>query len=158
MKKKSAHDGKAIPYLFAHYDLHPLHALKLSNVRYFLARTYNSLVNSLNSFKEQPHLPQYILVILDTDIIKNAQVFNYGVTCTFEDPIKWLLINFNRVIKTRKDEMMGKQPGSVSSSLEPRMIWVMSVHRPDGSTNREIYSLCRKFNTILEDVIAGDKR
>lgn len=37
-------------------------------------------------------------------------------------------------------------------------MWVTMLKRPDFSMNRCIFSLARKFNSILEDVIVGDKR
>ena len=32
------------------------------------------------------------------------------------------------------------------------------IRRPDTSMNKEIYAITQKFNTILEDIISGDKR
>ena len=76
---------------------------------------------------------------------------------TIEDTIKWLLTNFNIAIKKRKVDLKGKRLGSVSTASEPRFIWVSMVQRPKRSSVKRIFSLSRKFNRILEDVIANDK-
>ena len=120
-----------------------------------LARIYNSLIKAINSDKNH-HLARYILIFLDADLIMNANIFDYGVSRTLEDTLKWLLINVNRVIDLGKDDLIGKRPGSVSSSLEPRLIWVSMIPRPE-SANHHVFTLTRKFNTILEEVITGDR-
>ena len=157
LHRKAIQDRQPHPYLFANYNIKELHAPNPSNIRAFLARVFNALVRGLNH-KLEPLLPRYILIMLDIDLIQHAEVFDYGVSRTFEDTLKWLLININAVVETRKEDLMGKRPGAVSSSMEPRLIWVAAVHHPESSAHRQVHSLIRKFNTILEEVIAGDKR
>ena len=158
MKLLAIHKGKPRPYLFKHYNVNELHVPANSNVRSFLARVINLLVCKLNDEAGSYHLPKYVLFIIDLDLIANADLYDYGISRTLEDTLKWLLININEAINTRKDDLMKKRAGAVSSSSEQCIIWVTMLKHPDYSMGKRIFSLCRKFNGILEDVIAGDTR
>ena len=72
--------------------------------------------------------------------------------------MKWFLININRNIELRKNDLIKKHPGAVSTSAEPRLIWVTMLKRPATSHAKQIFALTSKFNKILEEVVAGDKR
>ena len=95
--------------------------------------------------------------MLDKDLVQYVQVFDYGVSCTFGDTLKWLLINIDRCVEIQKKSMRTKHKGAVSSTSEPRLIWVNMLQRPI-TTNKQIFALTKKFNTILEEVVSGDKR
>ena len=146
------------PYLHANYNISAYYAPKQGLIRSFLARIINALITGINDAVPQ-HLPRYILIMLDADLIREAKVFDFGVSRMIEDCIKWLLINVNMAIETRKADLMEKRPGAVSSTSEPRIISISMIKRPeDRAAHKQIYVLTRKFNNILEDVIAGDKR
>ena len=145
------------PYLIEHYNIEPLHAPFNPQVRSFLARVVNSFAAGLNDIKP-PHLPRYVLIFLDKDLIQNLGIFDFGVSRAIEDMLKWLLVNINNIIEVRKSDLAKKRPGALSTSSEPRLVWIQMIKRPEASLNKEIYSLSCKFNTILEDVISGDKR
>ena len=91
-------DDKSAPYIFQHYNVMDVIPPKLSNVRSFLARIINAMVNMLNRH-DVPYLPRYLMIFLDKDLITNARVYDFGVTQTFEDTLKWLLININQMIE-----------------------------------------------------------
>ena len=117
---------------------------------------HNALVDAINETKSF-HLARYVVIVLDADLIINAKVYDFGVSHTFEDLLKWLLININRTIELRKDDLLKKRPGAVSTTSEPRLVWTLMVKRPE-SANKHIFALTRKFNQIMENVVAGDKR
>ena len=94
---------------------------------------------------------------MDADLIINAKVYDFGVSRTFEDTLKWLLININRTIELRKDDLLRKRPGAVSTTSEPHLVWTLMARRPE-STHKHVFSLTHKFNQILESMVAGDKR
>ena len=120
-----------------------------------MARIFNALVNRMNT---DWYLPKYLIIVLDQDLITEAAVFDYGVTHTLEDIMKWLLINFNLVIETRKQDLMTRRPGALASLAEPRLIWVTMLMQPDYSMNKQVNSPARKFNDILKEVVAGYRR
>ena len=138
------------------YNLRLLYAEQWSNIRPFLARVFNQLIKVLNMPPFM--LPRYILIMLDKDLITSAELFNYGVLQTMEDTLKWLLKKINQVIETRKQDLMGKRPGVVSTTSEPRLVWVTMLRRPDKSLNKQVHALVRKFNKILEQVISVNQR
>ena len=143
-------------YLTDNYNVETLHADRWSNIRSFLARLFNHLVTALNT---PPYvLPRYILIIIDRDLITNAELYDYGVSRTLEDTLKWILINIDQTIETRKEDLVEKRPCAVSTTSEPRLVWINMIKHPDNSMNKQVYSLSRKFNEILERVIAGNKR
>ena len=98
------------------------------------------------------------MIFIDKDLITNAGVYDFSVTRTIEDTLKWLLININQTIEVRKHDIMSKRLGALSSSAEPRLIWITMLKRPDFFSAKHIFSLACKFNDILESIIAGDKR
>ena len=156
MRKTAVQKNRSLPYLYNNYNIEAQVSPCNSNVRLFLARIIKAFVAPLNNKWGTFHLTRYIMIFLDKDLITAANVFDYGVSRTFEDTIKWLLINLNAIIETRKDDLMGKRAGAVSTSSEPSLIWVHMLWRPEGS-DRWIYSLTQKFNIILHSVICGDK-
>ena len=158
MKTETKREGHKTLYLHLYYNVHMLLLPQLSNMRSYLARVYNELIKTLNDKSFEYHLPRYLIILLDRDLISKARVFDYGVTKTLEDIIKWLLININRAIELRKEDMYGKCPGSLTQSSELRLIWIMMLCRPEGSFDRKVNSLTTKFNSILEEVVAGDRR
>ena len=142
-------------YLCENYNVLCFYLSNIKNSKPYLARVYSVLVEALN---ESLRLPRYILVMLDRDLIANADLYDYGVSCTIKDTLKWILINTNHAIEKHKLDLIRKRKGAVSSASEPRLIWITMLKRPDYSMNKRIFSLARKFNNILEDVIAGNKR
>ena len=105
----------------------------------------------------EPLLPKYILIFIGKDLIQNAHVFDYGMAETFKDILKWLLINIDRTLEVRKEDLYYRRPGAVSQSSEPCLIWVQMLRRPDHSTNKAIYSLSRKFNNVLDEVVSRNR-
>ena len=119
------------------------------------ARIFNALITKLNG--EDQLLPKYILIFPDKDIVANTKIFNYGIVETFQDNNKWLLVNIDQKLETRKEDLHKTRPGSVSQSSEPRLIWVQMLRRPDYTTNKEIFSLTRKYNDALEEVVSRNR-
>ena len=111
----------------------------------------------MNDKFHQFHLPRYILIILDKDLLENITVLDFGISKTIEDIIKQFLINFNQAIEVRKDDITGKWLGVLLTLSEPRLIWVQMVKHPF-VPNSKVFALAKKFNTILEETIAGDCR
>ena len=156
MRAQAINDHKDLPYLLKNYNVVAQNPERWSNIRSFLAKVLNGLVKALN---QSPFiLPRYILVVLDKDLIANADLYDYGVSRMLEDTLKWLLININMVVESRKEDLIGKRAGAVSTTSEPHIIWIGMLKCPDYSMNKRVYSLARKFNQILQNVITGDRR
>ena len=126
MRQQATLTKKAPPFLFAHYNVDTMVTPPMSNVQSVLARIYNAFIKALN---ENHHLPRYVIILLDKDIIVYIDHFDFSISKTIEDVLKWLLININQAIETRKQDLLGKRPGAISSLSEPRLIWVQMVKR-----------------------------
>ena len=61
------------------------------------------------------------------------------------------------VIEQRKENLLKHRLGAVASYSELCLIWVTMIPKPE-CNKKHAYSLTRKFNSVLEDVISGDKR
>ena len=157
MKTHPVHQFRYNPYLLKHYNVEPFHSTVNPLTRSFLAWVVNAFAKGLND-QRPPHLPRYLLIMLDKDLLQNLGIYDYGLSKTIEVMLKWLLININMMIEVRKQDLMKKKPGALSTSSEPRLIWVQMVKCPETTANKQIFSLSKKFNSILEEVISGDKR
>ena len=156
MKTNANNGNRPNPYLFENYNIEAFCTPKQSNNRSVLSKILNALVKAIND-SPQGHLPKYIMMILDLDIIINAQVYDYRVTKTVEDLCKWLLINTNSAVETRKSDLLSKRQGAISSTSEPRIVWTLMSKRLE-CIDRKVFALTRKFNNILEGVVANDHR
>ena len=78
-----------------------------SNGPSMMGRIINALVEQLND-KKKPHLPRYIVILLDIDLIVEAKTFDFGARDTFEQTVQWLLNNIIRSIDTRKNDLRKK--------------------------------------------------
>ena len=94
-------DQKPVPYLFDNYEVQAKHPECWLNVRSFLARVVNVLVNALNKPNEF-QLPRYLLIVLDKDLLVEANFPEYRISRAIEDVLKWFLINLNLIIETAK--------------------------------------------------------
>ena len=95
---------------------------------------------------------------MDDELIRDANIFDYGASDAFSDMIKWLVININKSIDDQKKELLLKRPGAIFSSAEPRLVWTTMLRRPNNTTRKEVYTLTKKFNSTLEEVISKDKK
>ena len=166
MESQAKEDGKRPPYLFDNYNMEFLVPEFDENVPAkdpnetddeYLGDVYNALVAALND-EANIHLPRYLILILDADLIQAANIYDYGAVEAFEDNLKWLLINISEGIELRKKDLIYKRHGAVLTNTEPWLIWVTMLRRPGNTTWKEIFSLTRKFNLTLENVIARDPR
>ena len=144
------------PYLAERYSTVGVYLWQISG-DLLLTRIRNALVNELNDRSHYFHLPKCLIIILDRNVIENSKVFDYGASQIFADILKWLLININLVIEERKENLLKQWLGAMASYKEPCLIWVTMIPRPE-CDKKHVYSLTRKLNSVLEDVISGDKR
>ena len=154
IKLQAIENETAIPYLFQYYNLDVLYLKSTSEEHSYLAKVANALIHKLN---EKAHLPHYIVIILDKDLIVNAKVFDFGARDVFEQTIRWLLNNVAGSINVHKHDLRKKHPGAVSASSEPRFVWVKALPRPEVLLAKSTYSLICKFNAALEDVLVQNR-
>ena len=105
-------------YICDNYNVKCYSSNPLAKVNKAPARLVNSLINALHNYDGRPkktevpqkadqdpqfapHLPRFIIVVPDWDIIKNIEYYRYGITMIAEKVMKWVVTNMNRAIETR---------------------------------------------------------
>ena len=156
MKLQAEEKEKQIPYLFSFYNIKAFYPTEETPQDTFLSGIHNALVGALND-RINYHLPRYLLIVLDSELVEAADGYDYGAVEVFTEWIEWLLVNINESIEFRKQDLLRKRPGAIASTSEPWFIWVTMLKRPNSTTKKEVFALTRKFNTTLEQVIANDK-
>ena len=121
-----------------------------------MTRILNKIIGCLN---EKPHLPKYIILCPDLDLITLADHNGFGVADLFNVLITWLAKNIEQNLDLRQKDIRSKRIGALSASAEPRMIWIKTLIRPfiKGSSKAHIFAQCKKFNEILEQVVQNFK-
>ena len=127
MKTQAKLKKTELPYLYEMYNFKAFYINPLSDVTPTIVRIYNSLTEALNKYE---HLPKYILVVMDKDIVSDVQRlhFDCGLYNSFEDNINWLLKNIAKAILVRRDNLKLKRLGAVPKEL-PIVCWVKMLAR-----------------------------
>ena len=98
------------------------------------------------------------MIVVDYHIVESVNVYDFGASTIFTDVLKWLLININNALEYREQQLVTIRPGAVSTTSEPRLVWVTMLRCPSNTNRKSVFALTRKFNQALELVIAKDKR
>ena len=96
--------------------------------------------------------------MLDKDVIKNLNFFEFGMSEMFTNCLNLLIININRAFEGRREDLHLKKPGSLGTATEPQFLWFAMIGRPliEGNAKlKEIFAARTKFNRALEDVLAS---
>ena len=109
--------------------------------------------------KDQPHLPKYIIIMLDKDILEGM------ITCLEEflkqilkKSLKWLITQINRMLKAQHEDLKAKKVGSVATD-HMQVIWMKMFPRPISANGNlvKILKLRRKFNETLEELLTDEE-
>ena len=150
IKTQAVENHTIKPFLYEYYNLIPLFASSNSYTKSFIAKTFNKLVAKMNN---RTMLPKYMIIALDKDIIENLKQDDFGIQNLMHDAVHWLARNFEISLDLRRADIKEKNPGALWSSAEPRLVWVKMITRPMIKNRGHIFSHCKKFNDIIEDLI-----
>ena len=119
-----------------------------------LYTTYNALLEAMN---EDAKLPRFIFVLLDRDLLLQANHFKFGVHIILDEILPWLIKKIEKAILRRREDLKAKCIGAVGH--EPRVIWVKMLQRPLIKNHQfqhynNVVNLRKKFNNTLEDLLA----
>ena len=137
-----------LPYLYEFYNLSAWFCSQVKTNVPVIAKLQNSLAAALNEYE---HLPKYIVIIPDMDIVQDVNLFQCGVKDALYDNINWLFKQVGKCLITRHEDLMDKNLGSVSQD-KTRILWVPMLTRPitEDPELAKLWKLCRKYNEILE--------
>ena len=150
IKTQAAENNTIKPFLYEYYNLIPLFTSSNSYTKSFIAKIFNKLVAEMNN---RAMLPKYMIIALDKDIIENLKQDDFGIQNLMHDAVHWLARNFEISLDLRRADIKEKNPGALWSSAEPRLVWVKMITRPMIKNRGHIFSHCKKFNDIIEDLI-----
>ena len=125
--KNSANRLAKLPplYIYGNYTVncyltHPLTSRREIPVTACLV---NSLINAINDNK---YLPRHIVVIPDWDLVKEIVNVKTNLFVLMEKLIKWIVINMNRAVKNREDDLRKFSDGAITYG-EPKWLWVRMI-------------------------------
>ena len=151
MKTSVPSNSKNIPYLYEQYNVFFFFTTQASKQTNFLARIQNAIAEAFNC---RTHLPRYILMILDKDLIEAVSYFDYGETRVLGDTTNWIAKELEHSIESRIEDLLSKKPGAVHNNT--RIIWVKMIPRKGiqdiSSHERKILAAKPKFNAALNSV------
>ena len=143
------------PYLYDYYNIQYGFHPPLSQVRNAQARYYNALIELMNG--KEMKLPKYIIMIVEKDLIEDVMkmISDYGFKKLFRVALDWVMSEIGKALATRKEDLRSKCGGALSTSAEPRIIWVSTIRHPYNIMEevKPIYKLVRKANEVLEDLV-----
>ena len=151
--------GNRLPFIYEQFNITGYSNGNVSSKNAF-SRMYNSFIQALNNkFK----LPRYVVLIPDNDLVKSIKFFDYGIKETFAETLKWLIVQIERALDARIDDLLRKRTGAMRPN-HTKIIWVKMLPRPLASGNNNIVEktnkvvvLRKKFNTVLENLLASRK-
>ena len=140
---------KTPPYMYERFNVHHFYQSRLT------LDTFTRLQNAfIDAFNRQHHLPSYIMILADNDLINAADFFNFGVSKLLGITLNWLAKQLERMIESRKEKLSEERPGAISS-IETKIIWVKMIERPPVPLNDKRYKTqvtCGKFNATLNNL------
>ena len=113
-----------------------------------ISKIQNQVAKALN---EQDYLPSYIIIALDKDMVEDTNFGGFGCKTIFENDLSWLCDKINEDIELRRQDLINKRPGAVTSEDWPKIIWISMVVQPYiTNTNRGfVFAQCGTFNATL---------
>ena len=153
IKEKTNLEKRPPPFLFEQFNVR-INFANTTSLANILSRIVNALITELN---ENDHLPKYILIVPDKDIVQDMQFNAYGASHILEKMTTWLVNTIASLINRRKHNTYVVKPGAAVPPDEPSLIWVKMLSRPklESSCRNDIFAMKRKFNYILEETLSG---
>ena len=151
IKRAAKKKGCDIPYLFNNYNIA---GWWLNLAARGILRLINPLVEALN---ECCRLPKFIVFIPDKDLIINMEANNFCAEWVMGAILHYMIKQIDLYIECRKQDLMDKRIGALVED-HPKIVWIRMLKRPQHLTSESaVYSLCGKFNSILEERLLDSK-
>ena len=131
--------AKVKPYLLEYYNIKKFTRADPNDL--VVTRVFNSLVDAIN---ERKRFPRFLIVILDKDVINNADVFDDNILDFIRDSVNWLVKQIALFLKRKKIDILAKRPGAIYGD-DPTVIFVRMIRRicqfKRGSRKDQLFSL-----------------
>ena len=116
-----------------------------SKIQNPLCRMVNSLVAAIN---DEVYLPEFILAVLDADLIDFLAFNGYGISTILGTWLEWLFTQFKSAINERKQQL----PPKALKDDSPQVYWIAAPMHNHWSD--EEFQMRIKFNNCLDSVAA----
>ena len=147
LKKAAIVKKQPPPCIFQWFNVNGLHVSANCAIK-SASRFINPLVHALN---EEPHLPKYIVIVPDKDILYFLNGKNNTSAMAIGSYLHYTIKQIDMYIDRRKTDLCDKKPGAVDPDHTiPKIVWVRMLQRP-ASNRKELYLLRGKSNSILEE-------
>ena len=109
-----------------------------------LSRLQITLVTAVNN---SVHLPDFIIVLLDDDLIEYLKFKNKAQVVLYGSMLEWLVKEFHTAVEMKRDYL----PDKAKKSETPVFYW---VQLPNNKTFDEVsYDSRLKFNLTMESIV-----
>ena len=146
MKSEAVLHSEPPPYLYQIYNLSAWYTSALSDLKPLIVRFLNSMIEAMNR-KKHPHLPKYILMMPDKDLLQNTKIPKTGIKAFLRIIMQWWVTQTFRALNNRRENLKSKHTGAVSAD-PTQVIWIKMFPRPI-SVNEDLIKVLkirRKFN------------
>ena len=145
-------DRKSRPFLYKMFNFEMFFTEPLNPIRPVISRIYNALIKALNKHE---HLPRYVFVMPDKDIIASINNYDYGSRLLIERSIDWLLKQIAKALITRCKDLHKVRKGAALVNL-PRVYWIKMLPRPYTTSIelKQILTQRHKFNSGIDSRIS----
>ena len=100
------------------------------------------------------HLPKYVVMILDSDIIELVNFIDYGVRDIIADALQWIQNCLTNNFYTRKEDIKKKKPRALAADNTPIITWIALVNRPKTLAKKQTFSLVAKTNDAMKEMVS----
>ena len=155
------------PYIFQHFNICGFYPRVQTQG---LMRFINPLIEALN---KHHCLPKILVIVPDKDILRCIQSCESFRAARFIGAVvHYLIKQVNMLISRRKQDLETKRIGTLVAPIMGRkehddqdsndiqtlkVVWIRMVRRPKSTQKyNELFNLCGKFNSILEERILED--
>ena len=131
--------------MYDHFNLFYFFTSPLNFGNNTLLRVNNAFIEGIN---RREHLPKYIIMVLDRDLIDMINRFDFGISTQLERCVKWLAIQMERTLSARREQLTAMKAGVVTQE-QTKFIWVEMFDRPATDPGTKIRN---KFNKAINDL------
>ena len=146
MKNRAVRKGTTKPYLFDWFNISSYHTQLATRG---ISRTLMPFIEALN---ENVRLLKYIMMIPDKDMIVAMKNRNFASSQVMGGILHYIIKKMDLLIERRCNDITEICSGALLDN-HPKIVWVGMLRRGKSADGKkhEIFSLRRKFNSMLEE-------
>ena len=148
-KTRATKKKEGMPYLHNNYNVSGF-------IMNHVTASKNTLANIVNAFTEAMnqniHLPRFVIVVPDWDILKYINHVGYGLSMMTDKSLNFIITAMECLIAACKDELRRRRLGAIAPN-EPKIIWInMTDHH---EVRDKTLAVRNKFNKVLEEILSN---